>query len=693
MKSYKVKITGIPGRSNYSGQSGYGLDVGARKTEGSQSKNPFDYTTDYLPEVDREDANIEAEKGETAIGDFAGDGVLRHKKIGGDRHTQGGTPLNVPEKTFLFSDTKSLKIKDKNLLDYFNMPYKKGGFTPAKIASTRYGNLDKFTAALEDPNVDMLSKKTMAMNRNNALQKLGMLSLVQEGMKGFPQGIPDIARPYMSDEQIAAIEGESTQEVEDQENMEQPEMQYGGDYYTPFYASGGYLPEYQTAGGYPGGPTQKVKKEQIPEFEKQGYGRLPGTNIWQRIQQRDKEKGAKGQPGSSTPGSWQKGRTVSGSGISPIKFTLEDLKQNPNLYKTFLEKEGWKNATPEEQKAALERLKRGQRSIYTPGKATAGTPDQPDYCDESKGFKWNPSTGKCELIERITYEEDPTKPKIPDTPPGGTPPGGSGGGWMYNDMFNVGAAAMIPPKTYWAYEAQPMAKIPEPTFYDPERELAKQSSDARMLAEYSAQNDPQAFGARAKALQANLAEGAADTMGRYQNLNVGVANQFSPLQAQIMNQLMEQRVGRVNRLWAGNTIAKQQSDNAWREYIDRVNTARNWAEQNKMKRNLINSINPYYQLDRSGSVRMRPGVDVTSMITAGGPTATTGQDYDAMIAEAQELKAKQLPDATINAILRSKYPRVFGTSGGSNAQLSQMQELAGMYGQMGGSFSAYPFTQ
>jgi len=631
MKSYKVKITGIPGRSNYSGQSGYGLDVGARKTEGSQSKNPFDYTTDYLPEVDREDANIEAEKGETAIGDFAGDGVLRHKKIGGDRHTQGGTPLNVPEKTFLFSDTKSLKIKDKNLLDYFNMPYKKGGFTPAKIASTRYGNLDKFTAALEDPNVDMLSKKTMAMNRNNALQKLGMLSLVQEGMKGFPQGIPDIARPYMSDEQIAAIEGESTQEVEDQENMEQPEMQYGGDYYTPFYASGGYLPEYQTAGGYPGGPTQKVKKEQIPEFEKQGYGRLPGTNIWQRIQQRDKEKGAKGQPGSSTPGSWQKGRTVSGSGISPIKFTLEDLKQNPNLYKTFLEKEGWKNATPEEQKAALERLKRGQRSIYTPGKATAGTP--------------------------------------------------------------VGAAAMIPPKTYWAYEAQPMAKIPEPTFYDPERELAKQSSDARMLAEYSAQNDPQAFGARAKALQANLAEGAADTMGRYQNLNVGVANQFSPLQAQIMNQLMEQRVGRVNRLWAGNTIAKQQSDNAWREYIDRVNTARNWAEQNKMKRNLINSINPYYQLDRSGSVRMRPGVDVTSMITAGGPTATTGQDYDAMIAEAQELKAKQLPDATINAILRSKYPRVFGTSGGSNAQLSQMQELAGMYGQMGGSFSAYPFTQ
>ena len=53
--------------------------------------------------VPRDEANIEAEKGETAYGDFDGDGLLEHKDIPGKLHKDGGTPLKVPEGTFIFS--------------------------------------------------------------------------------------------------------------------------------------------------------------------------------------------------------------------------------------------------------------------------------------------------------------------------------------------------------------------------------------------------------------------------------------------------------------------------------------------------------------------------------------------------------------------------------------------------------------
>jgi hypothetical protein len=35
--------------------------------------------------------------------------------IGGEKHSNGGTPLNVPEGTFVFSDTKKMRIKDPEI--------------------------------------------------------------------------------------------------------------------------------------------------------------------------------------------------------------------------------------------------------------------------------------------------------------------------------------------------------------------------------------------------------------------------------------------------------------------------------------------------------------------------------------------------------------------------------------------------
>ena len=79
-------------------------------------------------------ANLEAEGGETAFGPISGDTIPDHFKITGPRHSSGGVPLNLPEDTFIFSDTKAMKIRDPQILRIFGKPRKKGGYTPAELA-------------------------------------------------------------------------------------------------------------------------------------------------------------------------------------------------------------------------------------------------------------------------------------------------------------------------------------------------------------------------------------------------------------------------------------------------------------------------------------------------------------------------------------------------------------------------------
>jgi len=151
-----------------------------------------------LEPVDREDANLEAEKGETAVINV--DGMPAHFKIGGKRHSKGGTPLNLPDNSFIFSDTAKMKIKDPTILAQFGMKPQKGGYTPAEI-SKKY-DINKFRKTLADPNSEDMDRKTAEMMIANYNLKLAKLALAQESIKGFPQGIPVIAMPYIESMEI-----------------------------------------------------------------------------------------------------------------------------------------------------------------------------------------------------------------------------------------------------------------------------------------------------------------------------------------------------------------------------------------------------------------------------------------------------------------------------------------------------------
>jgi len=170
--------------------------------------------------VPREEANLEAEGGETLVGDIDGSTFPSFFNIKGPRHSAGGVPMNLPDDTFIFSDTASMKISDPQILKMFNKSPKKGGYTPAEL-SKGY-DINKYRNLLQDPESNKMEKKTAEMMIKNYVMKLGALAIAQESKKGFPQGIPVIAKPYMEANKIS--EADLMPEIAKQQQQQQEMM-------------------------------------------------------------------------------------------------------------------------------------------------------------------------------------------------------------------------------------------------------------------------------------------------------------------------------------------------------------------------------------------------------------------------------------------------------------------------------------
>jgi hypothetical protein len=227
----RVKIKKVPNAA-YGGQQPNGaLDVTPSAWGGADvdSKGQKLNVRKTLTSVPRSEANLEAEGGETAFGPISGDTIPDHMTISGPRHSNGGVPLDLPEDTFIFSDTKKMKINDPNILRMFGKSKKKGGYTPAELAKPY--DINKYKAILMDPDSDRMDRENAELMIKNYIMKLGALAIAQESKKGFPQGIPEMARPYME------ANGISEEDLMPQEEQEgQPEMAEGG---TPEYPHGG----------------------------------------------------------------------------------------------------------------------------------------------------------------------------------------------------------------------------------------------------------------------------------------------------------------------------------------------------------------------------------------------------------------------------------------------------------------------
>lgn len=201
-----------------------GADVGEYKV-------PDISTRQTLEPVKREEATIEAEKGEVAYGDINGDNFLETFVIGGERHSNGGTPLNLPEGTFIYSDFRDMIIKDPKLLAMFgkvksNGKAKKGGLTPAKLAKQYL--INPYREILDNPDSDKHDRMTAELMIEEYQDKLGALAIAQESMKNFEQGIPQVARPYMEKRGLNDQDIIPQNQIQGAQPQEAPMARYGG---------------------------------------------------------------------------------------------------------------------------------------------------------------------------------------------------------------------------------------------------------------------------------------------------------------------------------------------------------------------------------------------------------------------------------------------------------------------------------
>lgn len=216
-----------------------------------------------LRPVPREEANLEAEKDEVAALPTKS-GIPDTFKIGGKRHHSGGTPLNLPSDSFIFSDTAKMRIKDPAVLAQFGMPERKNGYTPADIAK-KY-DINSFKKILVDPDTDKLQKQTAELMISNYNLKLAKLAIIQESMKGFPQGIPAIAMPYIEEMEIdpaqfvqmnpGGAQDEQAQTQQGEMDDVGAEARFGG-----YMEDGGYIDYFEG-----GGPVAPYNNQPVSPF-------------------------------------------------------------------------------------------------------------------------------------------------------------------------------------------------------------------------------------------------------------------------------------------------------------------------------------------------------------------------------------------------------------------------------------------
>ena len=155
-----------------------------------------------LSSVPRENANIEAEGGETVLTDLTNDGTFGLYDIRGPRHSSGGVPMFLPEQSFIYSDTNKMKFTKDELAEFGIST--KNKMTPAKL-SKKY-ELNDYYALLESPYADVIQSTTAELMLKKNMMNLSKVAFGQESKKKFEEGVPLAAHPYLVQQGIDPIE-------------------------------------------------------------------------------------------------------------------------------------------------------------------------------------------------------------------------------------------------------------------------------------------------------------------------------------------------------------------------------------------------------------------------------------------------------------------------------------------------------
>jgi hypothetical protein len=653
----KIRITGKPENLEfeYGGQNGYGLDLGQRRVQTEMPESKADSVSSSISSVPRYAANIEAEGGETVYGDLDGDGGLEHMKINGPRHSEGGVPLNVPEGSFIFSDTAKMKIKDPNVLKYFGLPAKKGGYTPAEIAK-RY-DINKYKAVVEDETSDELNKNTAQLMISNYNKKLSALAMVQEEMKGFPQGIPAVA--------------------------EQDKM--------PMAKYGGYLPEYQSKGEVKNRVAVWDEEEQkmLQDFIKQKY------NVEIPINARDTDPNSQrftlptvqnSRSGRRVYGDedWTSASNMADFAKRQKKFLAENPNWDPTKVGATEKFQKWYNA---------ERAKKGMKPYFGKGlgfqevddefgEYTFSTPE----LEPTEPVKETPKTYsgfKCLGLKEdgspnIQSSSYPTEEAFKssgtyatsqeaamhcpgETIPGKIPPGETPvqqkPGFLTPDKLALLTAGLVPPQAYLPSVADLPFRQGDLALEDWLSKAQQRQQTFNTSATTLGQYQPgTAMASNLSFLAGQTGEGVAQDIAQTDSRNVDRANQFMNMELQRKTANDAYNANARDKRWEGFVTAKQNLDNSRRQYLTGITKAANNAWANRMYLDMINKVNPIYNVDpRSGLSYFKRGYDPSKLGTMS--SAGSGNMDWAGLSKGYNAAKSSFPDLTVDQYMRMASPR------------------------------------
>jgi hypothetical protein len=725
----KVRIKKVPqARTGYQVRGALANDVPAMggadyDAYANKPNMKFNRTLSAVP---REEANLEAEGGETAMMNTGN--IPAFYNISGPRHAQGGVPLNLPDDSFIYSDFREMKLKDPALLAKFGKSVKKGtAYTPAEL-SKQY-DINKYRTILQDPDSDKIDRKTAELMIRNYNMKLGALALAQEAKKGFPQGIPAVAKPFMEanglseedfipqeeeeateagleaeGEEMMEEEGQAPQTMPDgspvampqgqpmpeqgapEQQMMQPPMQYGGypmamygmemgGYGMPFYNDPNQM-AYGGMAGYQGGGNKKRtytkeelasrKPKEITKGKRQGEGWEDlGNNTYGR--------------GTISGKEW----TGGGGGGGKFKGTQDQYldaicnrMKNGDLKGLTLDqviKDARAVVDTPEFRARLGPCVTVEENLEYIQEEAAPVNEQECECEYPDGSK-----------ERMPKNEDGTCPPCKKEEEievegdyGAEVPMGDGYApwWLQDTVNTMGAYGdLMSTNKYMPWAPRVDLEEPRPTFLDPTRELAAQSEQANIAAQASNAfaGSAQQTGARLAAIQGSAAEQAANTLSNINNQNVGIANQFEGQQVGIRNQEQLQNQQLASKLYDQNTIANQQFDNTQAAKRGILRSQYNNAVTNRAKTDAMNQMYPNYAVDPSS------GGFMNYVPNERDPNPIKPEDD---IAYAKSLEAANLPKEVIAVMIKERLRRGSAGSAGAGPDPNVMAQ---MYSQRGG---------
>ena len=646
----KIRISGVPtmatgGYANKDASHGYGnQQVGqgyalnrfwntpAGYPFTTSKVNPYGKVGNTLPEA-KDGGDINAEKQEMVLGDFDQDGQQELMNVDGPPHTQGGKDVNVPSNSFVFSDTKDLKIKDPQILAMFGMAPKRGGYTPAQIAK-KY-DLNKFKKILDDPNADDASKKTAQLMNDNYLSKLNRLASVQESMKGA-MGMEhhDPQRGQVPAEEAPVQEvGNMGQGGEEMMQPEVMAMRYGG------------IPHYQIGGGNTSSDDQEyganesmAMDEEYIENPDGSYSIRPATTV-APINNTPSftDNPFPGQAVTLTSPGYPAGNYFKGYPKQKAQELIkkygkghDNIPYSDNIAAGI----GYTKELADKYGHNWTGVQNWERSVQPGYKVSPGTglpegkggirtlsPSLPygqvDPWVNPHDIPAMPGLVNREQIDRLPVivptehpvvnvvdpfptipqtEEETKKEKNKKAKEGKQRRGIFMNPNLYGDAMNLAQMAQL--RKFVPYEPVPQAVIPETVFMDPTRAIAAQQEMARNAMEMAGQSaNARAARATGLAYQGEAGKQAADTIAQYANQNVAIANQANAQAAQITNQLMAMEANRLAELNKGNFLAardyQREMGRLQAEWADRKQKQHDTA----VKTAWLNKTSPYFNID------------------------------------------------------------------------------------------------